>query len=365
MMQATDLFFLERAGVNHQVSAGDLLGPAPTALGTDLVYVVRDGVTYQVTVADLLTYVSQYIGAVTVTADKDYIPGQYVSITATCEGNAPGILWSWEGPEGSLGGPAAGLTSLFFQMDAGDRGLYTATATCSVAYDDPQSGSCNLTEPCPRALGDWETSRWNPAWVAGYAAEFGKCTDLSSAWANHSSGVWPSDQPFPLIDMSNCTNIAYLFHQQQVPSPLPVFDTGKAWNWERAYAYMPNLTEFPVMDASAGTNFSGAWTYTALRSFPALDFSNGEAFYIAWDWTYCEDFPLVDFPKGNNFVAAWNGCRLTPQSVENVLVALDRTGKTGLDTSVKGTDLANYTPAARTAYDNLIAKGWTLNIGVN
>ena len=64
------------------------------------------------------------------------------------------------------------------------------------------------------------------------------------------------------------------------------------------------------------------------------------------------------------FNGAWLNCALTAQSIENILVSLDTNGATGITLGIDGgTNAAKTTwsTAANTAYDNLIAKGWTIS----
>ena len=64
------------------------------------------------------------------------------------------------------------------------------------------------------------------------------------------------------------------------------------------------------------------------------------------------------------FSNAWKDCALTAQSIENILVSLDTNGATGITLGIDGGTNANastWSAAAVTAYDNLIAKGWTIN----
>jgi len=63
------------------------------------------------------------------------------------------------------------------------------------------------------------------------------------------------------------------------------------------------------------------------------------------------------------FSNAFTDCALTAQSVENILVSLDTNGATGITLGINGgtnAGQASWTTAATTAYNNLIAKGWTI-----
>ena len=84
--------------------------------------------------------------------------------------------------------------------------------------------------------------------------------------------------------------------------------------------------------------------------------------------------PIVDFPanvfdttgtlNSNAFFGAWKSCALSAQSIENILVSLDANGQSNIELSIDGgTNAAKstWTATAVTAYDNLIAKGWTIS----
>ena len=68
--------------------------------------------------------------------------------------------------------------------------------------------------------------------------------------------------------------------------------------------------------------------------------------------------------KTDCFSNTWSGCSLTAQSIENILVSLDANGQENIELGIQGDSNASkdtWTAAANTAYDNLIAKGWTIN----
>jgi hypothetical protein len=75
---------------------------------------------------------------------------------------------------------------------------------------------------------------------------------------------------------------------------------------------------------------------------------------------------LLNLSKGANFATAWqDNPSLTPQSTENILVALDAGGQTGLSTNVGGCPKSTWTAPAIAAFDSLIAKGWTVTHNLN
>ena len=74
-------------------------------------------------------------------------------------------------------------------------------------------------------------------------------------------------------------------------------------------------------------------------------------------------FDTTGILVSNAFDSAWFGCALTSQSIENILVSLDTNGASNILLGLGGgTNAAKTTwsTAANTAYDNLVAKGWTI-----
>jgi len=109
-----------------------------------------------------------------------------------------------------------------------------------------------------------------------------------------------------------------------------------------ALTSVPNFT-FSSSLSRLDTGFENC---TSLANVPANLFDN------------CSSVAAVAF---NN---AWSNCALTAQSIENILVSLDTNGSTGITLGIAGgTNAAKTTwsTAAVTAYDNLIAKGWTIS----
>jgi len=125
-------------------------------------------------------------------------------------------------------------------------------------------------------------------------------------------------------------------------------------------------------DTSSCTNFNSTWKEcTSLSSFPLINTSSGTTFLAAWsDCTALTDFPAGMFNftgllKPDAFNEAFANCALTPESIENILVSLDTNGASSIELSIDGgtnAAKASWTDAANTAYDNLIAKGWTISL---
>ena len=134
-----------------------------------------------------------------------------------------------------------------------------------------------------------------------------------------------------------------------------------------------NMTSFvcPFDVTSGVTGFNAAWrSCSSLTSFPLIDTSSATKFVTAWrDCNSLADFPANMFDTTGTLVSsafqgAWLSCALTAQSIENILVSLDTNGASNITLGIDGGTNAGKTTwstAANTAYDNLIAKGWTIN----
>jgi len=147
--------------------------------------------------------------------------------------------------------------------------------------------------------------------------------------------------------------------------------TAGVTNFINTWRGCAGLTSFPLINTSSGTNFSFAWqTCSSLTSFALIDTSSGTNFFATWyGCNSLADFPANMFDTtgtlvANAFAFAWQICALTAQSIENILVSLDTNGASNITLAINGgTNAAKTTwsAAAVTAYDNLIAKGWTIS----
>ena len=142
-------------------------------------------------------------------------------------------------------------------------------------------------------------------------------------------------------------------------------------NLVRAWRNCSSLTSFPLINTSSCTVFTNAWRdCSSLTGFNLIDTSSGTDFTNAWrDCNSLSSFPANMFDTtgtlvSNAFQGAWTNCALTAQSIENILVSLDTNGASSITLGIDGgTNAAKttWTTAANTAYDNLIAKGWTIS----
>jgi len=214
-------------------------------------------------------------------------------------------------------------------------------------------------------------------------------TNFFLAWYNCSNLT-----SFPLIDTSSGTNFSNSWYGCNSLTSFPLINTSSGTNFSDTWRGCSSLTSFPLIDTSSGTNFSNTWREcNSLTSFPLIDTSSGTNFSSTWqNCTSLTSFPLIDTSSATNLGSAWrscsslasfpanvfdttgslnanafnstfNNCALTAQSIENILVSLDTNGASNITLSINGGTNAgqsSWTAAATTAYNNLIAKGWTI-----
>ena len=215
---------------------------------------------------------------------------------------------------------------------------------------------------------------------------------------------------FPLIDTSSATSLDTTWRTCSALTSFPLINTSNVIQFKDAWKGCNSLISFPILDTSNGTNFGGTWNNLAkllempflnlskgvgslsgtwqgcskLTSFPAMDFSGFTSFNYCWsNSSLLQSFPLINSTKVTTFNFAWNNCpslttfpanafdlniasdyngafvatSLTQQSVDNILVSIDTSGKINGTLSVGGS-----APSAIgiTAKNNLISKGWTV-----
>ena len=173
---------------------------------------------------------------------------------------------------------------------------------------------------------------------------------------------------------ANCTRPAHAWRDCSSLTSFPLLDMSNGTNFSLTWYDCSSLTSFPLLDVSSGTNFFGAWyNCSSLTSFPLLDLSSGTNFNIAWrNCSSLTSFPAnffdtwVGVPVSGCFTNAWADCSsLTSQSVENILVSIDTSGKsapaTGRDIRIDY-DGSGLTGATTTAITSLKAKNWTVTI---
>ena len=138
----------------------------------------------------------------------------------------------------------------------------------------------------------------------GATAGYGAVTDLASYWRERSEIT-----DFPLIDTSSGTNFDRAWLRCTSLPSFPLIDTSSGTSFVYAWYLCSSLTSFPLIDTSSGTDFRSAWSVcSSLTSFPLIDTSSGTNFNRAW--YFCSSltsFPLIDTSSGTDFGFAWQG----------------------------------------------------------
>ncbi len=175
----------------------------------------------------------------------------------------------------------------------------------------------------------------------GAVEDYGAVVIFLRAWRDCSNLT-----SFPLINTSLGTDFRFAWRDCSSLTSFPLIDTSKGIYFSGTWQFCSGLTSFPLINTSSGTEFSQAWqTCSSLTSFPLIDTSKGTVFNFAW--ASCSN--LTDFPSGffdswnpaslgsGVFSATWRNCSsLTSQSVENILTSIDTSGQYATDTGASG-----------------------------
>ena len=222
-----------------------------------------------------------------------------------------------------------------------------------------------------------------PPYNCNTDVDTGCVTSLNSAWY-----FCTQITEFPFIDTSLVTDLRLTWFYCQNLRSFPAIDTSKVTDFTGAWALCSSLTRFPLIDTRLGVQFIAAWMLTGIYEFPALDVSSGVDFNAAWlqgrftsfprlDFSSGLDFQsawwmsqqLVEFPsnmfdncKATNFQAAWLGCALSQESVDNILVSIDRAGQLNGTLDIDQGTSSTPSLVGWYAVASLQAKGWTVSV---
>jgi hypothetical protein len=194
----------------------------------------------------------------------------------------------------------------------------------------------------------------------GAMASYGTVVDFTYFWRDRSEIT-----EFPLIDTSSGTDFYLAWYKCSSLTSFPLIDTSSGIDFSRAWNKCSSLTSFPLIDTSSGTNFSFTWyECSSLTSFPLIDTSSGTDFYVAW--RYCSS--LTSFPanafdniKGGNFEAAFLNTALDQTSIDGILVSLVTSGITAGAFDQSGGS-APSVDTGQPAIDTLRSRGWTVSV---
>lgn len=180
----------------------------------------------------------------------------------------------------------------------------------------------------------------------------------------------------------------------------PWFDSSMMGELYLTWGDCRELSSFPLINTSSVSNFREAWLRCKISDFPMLDTSNGTNFINTWWGNTFESFPELNLKKGNVFLGGWRMCpglvhfppgmfhgwtgnpalgcfsltwwqtwNLSSQSVENILVSIDASGKnapagaTGTQADITvDYDGSGLTQDTLDAIDSLKLKGWKPHI---
>jgi hypothetical protein len=195
----------------------------------------------------------------------------------------------------------------------------------------------------------------------GATAGYGAVTSFNSFWQN-----WSELTSFPLIDTSLGTNFIKAWQGCSSLTSFPLIDTSAGTRFDRAWLDCSSLTSFPLIDTSSGTDFDQAWRgCTSLTSFPLIDTSAGTDFSNAWrGCTSLTSFPANAFDNvsGGDFTEAFTNTALTQTSIDNILVSLVASG---ISTGTRVFDQSDGSAPSATgeaAIDTLRSRGWTVTV---
>jgi len=184
-------------------------------------------------------------------------------------------------------------------------------------------------------------------------------TDFAEFW-----GDWSELTSFPLIDTSSGTNFQSAWFGCSSLTSFPLIDTSSGTSFRSAWFRCSSLTSFPLIDTSSGTSFRDAWlNCSSLTSFPLIDTSSGTNFRSAW--FRCSSLTtipagLFDNVSGGNFDGAFNYTALTQTSIDNILVSLVASGIAAGTRVFSQSGGSAPSATGEAAIDTLRSRGWTV-----
>ena len=196
----------------------------------------------------------------------------------------------------------------------------------------------------------------------GATASYGAVADFNNFWRNRSELT-----SFPLIDTSSGTNFSFSWFGCSNLENFPVIDVSSGTNFAFSWFDCDSLTSFPILNTSQGINFSGAWRQCrSLTSFPLINTSNGSDFFRTW--SSCQS--LASFPgnffdniKGGNLEDAFDSTNLNEDSIDGILVSLVTSGiATGTRIFDQSGGSAPSVGTGRPAIDTLRSRGWSVTV---
>ena len=213
------------------------------------------------------------------------------------------------------------------------------------------------------------------------SVDLSSATSVESAWQSCGSLT-----TFPALNLSSATNVAYAWFLDSSLNNFGAIDARNASIFLNTWRGCTALTSFPA-GAKLGTeannvNFTDAWRSSGLTSF-STPLPTGADVRSAWrNNTSLTDFSTDVFNNWNPtsiasgvFNNTWVGNpALTAQSVENILVSIDASGKYATTNGASGgtaladagididynTATGSLSAATNSAVTSLKSKGWSI-----
>jgi len=185
--------------------------------------------------------------------------------------------------------------------------------------------------------------------AAGATASYGAVTSFNSFWRD-----WSEITSFPVIDTSSGTDFSLAWRGCTSLTSFPVIDTSSGTIFREPWRDCSSLTTFPVIDTSSGTDFSKAWqNCSSLTTFPLIDTSSGTDFSLAWQkCSSLTTFPVIDTSSGTDFSLAWRGC-----SILTTFPVIDTSSGTDFNSAWENCNSLTTFPA--NAFDNVSGGNFT------
>lgn len=193
----------------------------------------------------------------------------------------------------------------------------------------------------------------------------GICDNVTSAWSNRMQLKY-----IPYVNTRQVSNFKYAWQNCMIIKSFPKlnFDNGTVFNF--AWADCDELVEFPQISLPKATHLQHTWyNCLSLESFPLIIVPNAVSFNSAWEnCKNLKNFPPNMFDHMTNIDSecfdSWPNCKLTPISVENILVSINsakiKNNKT--NTIVLGMQKLDLTDNAKKAVTSLKNKNWRIKL---
>jgi len=195
----------------------------------------------------------------------------------------------------------------------------------------------------------------------GATASYGAVTSFSQYWRD-----WSELTSFPLIDTSAGTDFYVAWKGCNSLTSFPLIDTSAGTDFFGAWWACHSLTSFPLIDTSAGTDFLVAWRgCSSLTSFPLIDTSSATRFKGAWqNCSSLTTIPagLFDNVSGGDFTDAFTNTALTQTSIDNILVSLVASGIAAGTRVFDQSDGSAPSSTGEAAIDTLRSRGWSVTV---